>query len=56
MLRPYHLARGRRKVGPYEVHLATGRAGVRAEPVMSNAISPALRRAILFMTISSARG
>jgi hypothetical protein len=25
MLRPYHPDQGRRKVGPYEVHLAAGR-------------------------------
>jgi hypothetical protein len=38
MLRPYHPAQGRRKVGPYEVHLAAGRGGIRAEPVLFNAI------------------
>ena len=38
MLRPYHRAQGRRKVGPYEVHLAAGRGGIRAEPILFNAI------------------
>ena len=38
MLHPYHRAQGRRKVGPYEVHLAAGRGGIRAEPILFNAI------------------
>ena len=37
MLRPYHLAPGRRKVGPYEVHLAVGRGGIGAEPILFDA-------------------
>ena len=40
MLRPYHPAQGRRKVGPSEVHLAAGRGGIRAEPILFSAIRP----------------
>jgi len=41
----YHPAQGRRKVGPYEVHLAVGRGGIRAQPILLNATSSAQDRA-----------